>query len=74
MAQLLVLEQGLLGEGTQLITRLGQSDGAVVTHKQRLTEIFLQPLDLTRQRRWADVHRPRAAAEVTALRQVEKDF
>ncbi len=74
VAQLLVLEQGLLGEGAQFVTRLGQGDGAVVSHKQRLAEILLQPLDLTRQRRRADVHRPCAAAKVTALRQVEKDF
>ena len=73
-AQQLVLEQGLLSEGTQFVTRLGQGDGAVVAHKQRLAEILLQPLDLTRQRRRANVHRPCAAAKVAALRQVEKDF
>ncbi len=50
MAQLLILQKRLLGKHSQLFTRFGQRDGAVITHKQRLAEIFFQPLDLPGER------------------------
>lgn len=61
MAQLLVLQKRLLGKHSQLFTRFGQRDRTVIAHKQRLAEIFFQPLNLPGERGGADVHRPRAA-------------
>ncbi len=74
MAQLLILQKCLLGKHSQLFTRFGQRDRAVITHKQRLAEIFFQPLDLPGERGGADVHRPRAAAKVAAFRQMQEGF
>ena len=74
MPQLLVLQQRLLGKNTQLFARFREGDGAVIAHEQRLAEVFLKALDLARQRGGADVHRPGAAAKVTAFRQVQEHF
>lgn len=63
-----------VGQHSQLFTRFGQRDRAVITHKQRLAEIFFQPLDLPGERGGADVHRPRAAAKVAAFRQMQEGF
>ena len=74
MPQLLVLQQRLLGKNTQLFACFREGDGAVIAHEQRLAEIFLKALDLARKRGGADVHRPGAAAKVTAFRQVQEHF
>lgn len=50
MAQLLVLQKRLLGKHSQLFTRFGQRDRTVIAHKQRLAEIFFQPLNLPGER------------------------
>ena len=46
VAQLLILQQRLLGENAQLFARFSQRHRAVIAHKQRLTEIFFQALNL----------------------------
>ena len=46
VAQLLILQQRLLGENAQLFARFSQRYRAVIAHKQRLTEIFFQALNL----------------------------
>ena len=74
VAQLLVLQQSLLGKGPQLFSGFGERHGAVITHKQRLAEVLFKALDLARERGGADVHRPGAAAKMTAFRQVQEHF
>ena len=74
VAQLLILQQGLLGKRPQLFPGFGEGDRAVVAYKQRLAEILFQALDLAGKRRGADVHRPRAAAKMAAFRQMQEQF
>ena len=74
VAQLLVLQQRLLGEYAQLFARFGQRDRAVIAHKQRLAEIFFQALNLARKRGGADVHCPCAAAKVATFSQMQEHF
>ncbi len=73
MAQLLILQKCLLGKHSQLFTRFGQRDRTVIAHKQRLAEIFFQPLNLPGERGGADVHRPRCG-KVAAFRQMQEGF
>ncbi len=72
--QLLVLQQRLLGKDAQLFSRFREGDGTVIAHEERLAEVFLKALDLARKRGGANVHRPGAAAKVTAFRQVQEHF
>ena len=72
--QLLILQQGLLGKDAQLFAGFREGDGAVIAHEQRLAEVFLKALDLARKRGRADVHRPGAAAKVTAFRRCRNIF
>ena len=74
VAQLLILQQRLLGENAQLFARFSQRHRAVIAHKQRLTEIFFQALYLSRKRRRANVHCPRATAKMAAFRQMQEGF
>ena len=46
VAQLLILQQRLLGENTQFFACFRQCHRAVIAYKQRLTEIFFQALNL----------------------------
>lgn len=74
MAQLLVLQKRLLGKHSQLFTRFGQRDRTVIAHKQRLAEVFFQPLNLSGKGGRTDMHRPRAAAKMAAFRQMQEGF
>jgi hypothetical protein len=57
VAQLLILQQRLLGKNAQLFTRFGERDGAVIAHKQRLADLL--PGAGSGAKAWrADVHRP----------------
>ena len=46
LAQLLGLQQRLLGKNAQIFTRFREGDGAVIAHEQRLAEVLLKALDL----------------------------
>ncbi len=74
VAQLLILQQGLLGERAQLFPGFGKRHRAVVAHKQRLAKVLFQALDLAGKRGGADVHGACAAAKVTAFRQMQEQF
>ena len=74
VAQLLILQQRLLGKNAQLFPGFREGDGTVIAHKQRLAEVFLKTLDLARKRGGADVHRACAAAKMTAFRQMQEHF
>ncbi len=74
VAQLLILQQCLLGENAQFFARFGQRHRTVIAHKQLLTEIFFQALNLSGKRGWTNVHRPRAAAKMAAFRQMQEGF
>ncbi len=70
VAQLLILQQCLLGENAQFFARFRQRHRTVIAYKQWLTEIVFQALNLTRKRGRTDVHRPCAAAKMAAFRQM----
>lgn len=74
VAQLLILQQRLLGKYSQFFPRFGQRNRAVIAHKKWLPEIFFQPLNLPRERGGANVHCPRAAAKVTTFSQMQNIF
>ena len=46
VAQLLILQQRLLGKLAQAFARFCQRHGAVIAQKQRMADIFFKPLDL----------------------------
>ena len=74
VAQLLILQQRLLGENAQFFARVGERNRPGIAHKQRLAEVLFQPLNLPGKRGGADVHRPGAAAKMAAFRQMQEGF
>ena len=67
MAQLLILQQRLLGKLAQAFARFRSRHGAVIPQNERMADIVFKPLDLARQRGTADVHRTRRAPDVAAF-------
>ncbi len=74
VAQLLKLQQRLLGKGAELVSRFGKRYRAVIADKQRLPEVLFQARNLSGKRGGADVHRPRAAAKMAAFSQMQEGF
>ncbi len=74
MAQLLILQQRMLGKLACPFSGVGQCHRAVIAQKQRLADILFQPLNLSGKRRRADVHCPRSTAKMAAVRQMQKQF